>query len=180
MRNMTRWLRDGLAVGVVAMVGLVGLTGCGARDGAAPAGPAMELTAEEQALTEMGYEPQEVLPGTYSSEDPDRRWQGRHFGRWRHPGRRVMHGELVVSTKQGPQTIVLQRGEVTEVSDTSMTVESIDGFTLTWTFGDKLRVVERRRTVDGDELQSGDKVAAVGAKSDDGGVARLIVVAPPE
>lgn len=180
MRNMTTWLRNGLAVGVVATVGLAGLAGCGARDGGAPAGPAMELTAEEQALTEMGYEPQQVLPGTYSSEDPDKRYRGRHFGHWRHPGRRVMHGELVVSTKEGPQTIVVQRGEVTEVSDTSMTVKSTDGFTLTWTFGDKLRVVERRRSVDGDALRAGDEVAAVGAKSDEGGVARLILIAPPE
>ncbi|HEX2419747.1 MAG TPA: hypothetical protein VHJ83_16745, partial [Micromonosporaceae bacterium] len=78
------------------------------------------------------------------------------------------------------KTIVLQRGEVTEVSETSMTVESTDGFTLTWTFGDNLRVVERRRGVNGDTLQAGDKVAAVGAKSDDGGVARLILIAPPE
>lgn len=180
MRNMTRWLKNGLVVGVAATVGLVGLAGCGLREGADPAGPAMELTAEEQALTEMGYEPQEVLPGTYSSEDPDGRWRGRHFKNWRHPGKRVLHGELVVSTKEGPQTIVVQRGEVTEVTDTSMTVKSSDGFTLTWTFGEKLRVFERRRTVDGDALTAGDKVAAVGAKSDDGGVARLILIAPPE
>jgi hypothetical protein len=180
MRNMTRWLRNGLAVGVVATVGLVGLAGCGLRDGADPAEPAMELTAEEHALTEMGYEPQEVLPGTYSSEDPDERRPGRQLRNWRHPGKRVLHGELVVSSKEGPRTIVVQRGEVTEVDDTSMTVESTDGFTLTWTFGDKLRVFERRRTVNGDALAPGDKVAAVGAKSDDGGVARLILIAPPE
>jgi len=180
MRNMTRWLRDGLAVGVVATVGLIGLTGCGLRDGAAPAEPAIELTAEEQALVEMGYEPRQVLPGTHSSEDADKGYRHRPFKDWRHPGKRVMHGELVMSTKEGPKTIVLQRGEVTEVSDTSMTVESTDGFTLTWTFGDNLRVVERRRGVNGDALQAGDKVAAVGAKSDDGGVARLILIAPPE
>lgn len=173
-------MRHGLVIGVVATVGLVGLTGCGVRGETAPAGPAIELTAEEQALTELGYEPEEVLPGAYSSENPDRWRRGRHLGQWRNPGKRVLHGELVISTKEGPQTIVVQRGEVTAVDDTSMTVKSADEFTLAWTFGDKLRVLERRKTVDGDALAPGDRVAVIGARSDDGGVARLILIGPPE
>ena len=63
-------------------------------------------------------------------------------------GPQRLHGEAVVKTKDGgTKTVAVQRGEVTAIDGDSVTVKSTDGFTLTWTFGDELRVVERRTTV---------------------------------
>lgn len=46
---------------------------------------------------------------------------------------RVMHGEVVVSGRDGtPTTMNVQRGKVTDVSASSITVRSEDGFTATY------------------------------------------------
>ena len=58
----------------------------------------------------------------------------------------------------------------------SMTVKSTDGFSMTWTFDEKLRVVELRATVQSSDIKVGSTVGVAGAKDGDGGMARLIVV----
>ena len=56
----------------------------------------------------------------------------------RHPFRnpaadRFMHGEVVLKDKDGkPVTVALQRGVVTAVDDSSVTVKSEDGYSRTW------------------------------------------------
>lgn len=90
--------------------------------------------------------------------------------------RNTLHGEAVVQTKDGTKTIAVQRGEVTTIDGDSMTVKSTDGFTMTWTFGDKLRVVERRTTIRSTDIEIGTTVGVAGAKDGDRGTARLIVV----
>jgi hypothetical protein len=57
-----------------------------------------------------------------------------------------------------------------------MTVKSADGFSMTWTFDEKLRVVERRTTVQSSDIKVGTTVGVAGAKDGDNGVARLVVV----
>lgn len=76
----------------------------------------------------------------------------------------------------GTKTVAVPRGEVTAIDDRSMTVKSADGFTVTWTFGEKLRVVERRTTVRSTDIKIGTAVGVAGAKDGDRGVARLVVV----
>ena len=89
----------------------------------------------------------------------------------------ILHGEVVVQTKDGgTKTVAVQRGQVTAIDDTSMTVKSTDGFTMTWTFGDSLRVVERRTTIQSTDIKVGTTIGVAGAKDGSGGVARLIVV----
>jgi hypothetical protein len=83
---------------------------------------------------------------------------------------------VVVRTKDGNRTVVVQRGTVTAITDTSVTVKSTDGFTLTWTYGDKLRVVEHRATVQPKDVAVGAAVGIAGAKDGDKAVARLIVI----
>ena len=55
-------------------------------------------------------------------------------------------------------------------------MKSTDGFSLTWSYGDKLRVVERRATVQADDLAVGDEVGVAGTKDGDAASARLIVI----
>ncbi|MGH3647398.1 MAG: hypothetical protein ACRDTM_09500 [Micromonosporaceae bacterium] len=181
-RGFTRVLA-GLAVAAVAVVGLAA---CGGGDRiaarTADTAPRMELTAEEAALVDLGFDTSEVRSGSApsaSAEDgkPNKHHKGRHHGSRHHLGKRVLHGELVVSTPKGPKTILVQRGTITAVDADSMTVKSADGYTLTWTFADKLRVLERRKTVDGDALEVGETVGVVGGKTSAGGAARLIVIA---
>lgn len=167
------------AAGLAAVVALAGLAGCGGGQERAGAtgGQVRELTAEEQALTELGFQPPGYEPG--EPGDPDnshRRGKGRFHNR--HLAKRVLHGELVISTKDGPRTMVVQRGEITAVDGDSVTVKSSDGFSLTWTFGKKLRVLERRKTVHGDDLDVGEHVGIVGGEARSGAVARLILIVP--
>lgn len=170
-----------VALWTIAAVAVVGLAGCGAGVRDQAGAPPVALTAEEEALVDLGFDASEVRPGAAPSasagdERGKRHGKGHHRHGPRHLGKRVLHGELVVSTDDGPKTILVQRGTVTAVDGDSMTVKSDDGFTLTWTFDDKLRVLERRQTVNGDALEVGEKVGVVGGKTDAGGAARLIVI----
>jgi hypothetical protein len=178
---------------VLAAVGTVGLSGCGV--GRAPAQDAADAavatSADMHALTALGFNPVDMQstgamdpPADPSAEpagaaSPDarpgdrlrKRHQARGFLR-----KNTLHGEIVVQSDDGVRTIAVQRGTVTEIDDDSMTVKSTDGFTLTWTFGDELRVIERRKTVQPDDVEVGTEVGVAGAKDGDTGTARLIVI----
>ncbi|MCY7372254.1 MAG: hypothetical protein LH461_00900 [Spirochaetaceae bacterium] len=69
---------------------------------------------------------------------------GRGFGHGRMggPGRGALHGTFVVPDADGGyRTVVSQRGEVTAVSDTSLTVRSEDGFVATYRLTDATNVL---------------------------------------
>jgi len=59
-----------------------------------------------------------------------------------HPGLMgsTLHGTLTVATDDGTQVVDVQRGEVTAVSATSITLTSSDGFTATYTTDSDTRV----------------------------------------
>lgn len=92
------------------------------------------------------------------------------------PRRDTLHGEVVVQTKDGTKTVLVQRGEVTAVTDTTMTVKSTDGYSQVWTFGDPIRVVDRRTTVQPKDIEVGTQVGVAGTRNGDASTARLIVV----
>jgi hypothetical protein len=173
---------------LLAGVGMLGLTGCGPDQDAAPgaAQGAVEVVAamgaEGQALAALGFDSTDIEPttGGESSAGPDQDstsdgWRKRHRARVLLRDN-ALHGEVVVQAKDGTKTIVVQRGRVTAIDADSMTVTSTDGFTLTWTFGDKLRVVQRRASVQPDQVEVGAEVGVAGAKDGDHGIARLIVI----
>jgi hypothetical protein len=81
-----------------------------------------------------------------------------------------------VQGKDGVRTIVVQRGAVTAVTSTSVTVKSTDGYALTWTFGDRLRVVQDKRTVAASTLKAGEQIGVAGAKDGSATDARLIAI----
>ncbi|MET8280490.1 hypothetical protein [Micromonospora sp. NPDC005174] len=193
---MPRW---GFVTGTTALFAAValGVSGCGAaevasqpaRDAAVEVAAAMGV--EGQALTAMGFDPADLdvqtvaapaTPGpSPTAAEKGKQKRGEEL-RKRHQARvllrkNTLHGEAVVQTKDnGAQTVVVQRGEVTAVDGDSMTVKSTDGFTMTWTFGDDLRVVEKRSTVQPSEVKVGTKVGVAGAKDGDKGVARLVLI----
>ncbi|SCE81675.1 hypothetical protein [Micromonospora saelicesensis] len=195
---MPRW---GIATGTTALLAAValGVSGCGAAEVASqPARDvAVEVAAamgvEGQALAAMGFDaddldvltvaaPATPTPGASpSAKEKARDKRGEEWRKRRQARvllrRNTLHGEAVVKTKDGgTQTVAVQRGEVTAIDGDSMTVKSTDGFTMTWTFGDDLRVVERRATVQPSEVTVGDTLGVAGAKDGDKGVARLILV----
>ncbi|MFG1884568.1 hypothetical protein [Micromonospora sp. NPDC049102] len=193
---MPRW---GFVTGTTALFAAValGVSGCGAaevasqpaRDAAVEVAAAMGV--EGQALTAMGFDPADLdvqtvaapaTPGpSPTAAEKGKQKRGEEM-RKRHQARvllrrNTLHGEAVVQTKDnGTQTVVVQRGEVTVVDGDSMTVKSTDGFTMTWTFGEDLRVVEKRSTVQPSEVKVGTKVGVAGAKDGDKGVARLVLI----
>ncbi|MET8311752.1 hypothetical protein [Micromonospora sp. NPDC005173] len=183
---------------LLAVVAL-GVSGCGAAEVASqPAREAaVEVAAamgvEGQALAAMGFDasdldvqtvaaPATPTPGASpSTAEKARQKRGEEWRKRRQARvllrKNTLHGEAVVQTKEGgTRTVAVQRGEVTAIDGDSMTVKSTDGFTMTWTFGDDLRVVERRTTVQPSEVKVGTTLGVAGAKDGDKGVARLILI----
>ncbi|WP_446217454.1 hypothetical protein [Micromonospora sp. IBHARD004] len=194
--------RQGIVTGVTALLAAaaLGLAGCGpaqlAQDSAKETAVevAAAMGADGQALAAMGFDaadldvepvaaPAAADPGASAEAGPkDRRgargqeWRNRHRARVL-LRKNTLHGEVVVQTKDGgTKTVAVQRGQVTAIDGKSMTVKSTDGFTMTWTFGEDLRVVERRTTIQSTDIKVGTTVGVAGAKDGDGGVARLVVV----
>jgi hypothetical protein len=177
---MTRTRNLLLALGVAS---LLGLTACGTRGPAQAADPASAPEGvEAAALTAMGFDVgltpvTDPAPAPSGSAAPkaghknDRRPLGRAMLR-----RNTLHGEAVVQTKDGVKTVVVQRGTVTAIDDKTVSVKSTDGYAQTWTFGNPIRVVERRGTVQPSAIKAGAEIGVAGTK--DGGTtsARLIVI----
>jgi len=187
-----------VGVAVVALVGVRGLAGCG-RDRSADTSAGADdgtsagltdMSWEAQALESIGFSAQDLAPlaapaGAAAEPAPEptasakaeRRDGHRRFKRLRFAfGQRMLHGEAVVQTEDGTKTVVVQRGTVTAIDATSVTVKSADGFTLTWTFGNPIHVVEHRTKVQPSAIAVGTDVGVAGTRNGDTVQARLIVV----
>jgi hypothetical protein len=180
-------------VGAAALALLGGLTlaGCARGGGAGTAGGYTDLSVEGQALEAIGFSPDDMTPlaavadatpQPSASGKPDRIFPpGVRHKRLRFAfGQRMLHGEAVVQTDQGTRTVVVQRGTVTEITSTSMTVKSADGFTLTWTFGDPIHVIEHRTSIQPSAVAVGAQVGVAGTKDGDTPIARLVVIPGPK
>lgn len=184
-----------LAAAVVAL----GLSGC-ARPSASDSPPeALEAESvaygwDAQALEAIGFAPADLAAAEPvevdgSSPSPDTQRRRHRFPRLRFcfaggdqrclRHRNVQHGEAVVTTEEGTKTVVVQRGTVTAIDASTITVKSADGFTLTWKFGDPLHVIEHRSQIESSAIAVGTAVGVSGAKDGDAVVARLIVVPRP-
>lgn len=183
-------IRMALATVAIGVVGALSLAACGPSNNTTSGGQTL-VSAEGQALAEMGFDPADLAaadPGLVAADplaDPTpsagpkggpgngdrKRRPGRVF-----LGKHVLHGEAVVQTDSGTKTIDVQRGTVTAIDDKSMTVKSADGFTLTWTFGTPIHVVEHRTTVQPSAITVGTEVGVAGVKNGTTVTARLIVI----
>lgn len=103
-----------------------------------------------------------------------------------HPGRLVrlrraargVHGQATVRTKNGFAQVSWQRGRLTGVSGSTLTVRSLDGATWQWTANDKTRVRKDGRKSAVSTLATGDFVLVAGPDGSGGAHTARIVVVP--
>jgi hypothetical protein len=188
-----------VTVATAGAVAVLGLAGCGRFDQAgAPASQqdaaqTTDLDWAGQALQAVGFDTADVAPVADVVNDstpppsasPSAGKGGGGAGagaRRRHRllrlafGKGALHGEAVVKTEDGTKTVAVQRGTVTAIDATSVTVKSSDGFSMTWTFGSPITVIERRSQVQPSAIAVGTAVGIAGDKSGSTASARLIVV----
>jgi hypothetical protein len=177
-------LRIALATAALGAVALIGLTACG------PADVSNELSPEASALSAaFGLSPDEVSTLDVPAVDPTpsasagaaKDKGGKHPGpralRLRRAlGPHVEHGEVVVQTKDGDKTVDIQRGTVTAITDTSVTVKSSDGFSQTWVFGTPFHVIEHRTSIKANAVAVGTEVGVAGFKNGSTVTANLLVI----
>ena len=143
-----------------------------------------------QALESIGFSPNELALVSSAQDDPTAApssspgaTKGGKARNLRHRlikfgfGKNVLHAEGVVQTDEGTKTVVVQRGAVTAITSTSVTVKSSDGFTLTWSFGDPFTVVKGKARIEPSAVAVGTQVGIAGAKEGTATNARLMVVA---
>lgn len=99
---------------------------------------------------------------------------GRDGMRLRGLGRRVLHGEVVLQTRKGFVTAVIARGTVTAISGSSISVQSADGVTTTFTINAKTKARSAGKVIALGDVHQGDKVGVLGIKNGGGVVAKLI------
>ena len=89
--------------------------------------------------------------------------------------RRTGHVTTVRHTaKHGDVTVLVQRGVVVDVSATSITLRSKDGYPHTYVINAKTKVVERRARVSVADLHAGERAMVVAVQTPKGDVARRI------
>jgi len=195
MMKSTARTRLLLSVAAIGVVTLLGLSACGRLSGTNQANTSTDSSYSNldwagQALQSLGFSPNQVSlaaddvqaaptagasPGTHPSN-------GANLRRLRHRliqfgfGNRLEHGEATVQTDNGTKVVVVQRGSVTAITDTSVTVKSADGFTLAWTFGNPFTVIKDRAKIQPNSVPVGAQVGIAGSKDGSATDARLMVV----
>jgi hypothetical protein len=204
MKSFTR-RQAMIAIVGASVIGVLATAGCGRLDRSAgpdqqPAALTSELSWPAQALQSIGLDTIDLAPaedptataGTAvvgdavvaspaNSASPSPGGKGAGIKRKHRLVRYAfnhgaLHAEAVVKTDDGTKTVVVQRGTVTAIDAKSVTVKSADGFTVTWTFGNPITVIERRNQVQPSAIAVGATVGVAGEKSADATSARLIVV----
>jgi hypothetical protein len=97
-------------------------------------------------------------------------------GGWRHAlGRRVLHGEVTVQTRDGVKTLVMARGRVTALSKDAITVRSPDGVETSFGIDADTRFGFRNEPAPSAELKVGEDAFVAGEKSGDRATAKRVV-----
>jgi hypothetical protein len=97
-------------------------------------------------------------------------------GGWRHAlGRRVLHGEVTVQTREGIKTMVMAYGQVTALSKDAITVKSSDGVETSFSINGDTRFGFRNEPAPSAELKVGEDAFVAGEKSGDRTVAKRVV-----
>jgi hypothetical protein len=175
---MTR-TRMALLLPTLGLAGVLGLAGCGA---AAPT--PSDLADEATALAQVGFDTglqDTPTPSASASASAgakaqvgDRQLRRKAIRKYLR--RNTLHGEVTVQAKDGAKTIVVQRGSVTAVSGSSLTVKSTDGYTLTWTLADRATIVQDKKKVESSALKTGEQIGVAGTKDGSADDARLIAI----
>lgn len=118
-----------------------------------------------QAVSSPSPSPSGGKPSATADAKPDGKGQGKHKGKGHGiagAAGNVLHGDLVVRTKEGTRTIAVQRGSVVSASPTSIEVRSIDGFTATYAVNADTKVRKGRQA---GSLTAGEQVTVVATRS---------------
>src|SRR5437763_647483 len=118
-------MRFATATHAAAWVG-AGVLGVGLVTGIAEAHPWSQSSPTKQVQTAASPSP---APNNNGPNHDGR--MGHRLGK--HMFGRAVHGEFVVRTQNGYQTVAMQRGQVTDVSGTSITVKSPDNYSQQYT-----------------------------------------------
>jgi hypothetical protein len=166
-----------LILPALGLAGVLGLTGCGAA-APTPSDLADEATALEQVGFDTGLQaaPDPSASASLGSKSQAGDRQLRRKAIRRYLRKNTLHGEVAVQTKAGAKTIVVQRGSVTAVSASSLTVKSTDGYTLTWTLAAKATIVQNKKKVETSALKAGEQIGVAGTKDGSADDARLIAI----
>ena len=88
-----------------------------------------------------------------------------HAGKLHAALRAVEHGELTVHTKTGEKVVGVQRGVVTAVDATSVTVKSADGFSATYTLDPATKVHKDKKAAAASDIAVNDRVRLEATKT---------------
>ncbi|MEU4241194.1 hypothetical protein [Actinoplanes sp. NPDC026619] len=155
----------------LSLTAALALAGCGAAAASTPASTSDDVSDAAVALQQVGFETGLADTASAATGEAPRKTLRKYLRR------NTLHGEVVIDTKKnGKQTVVVQRGSVTAVTADSVSVKSTDGFALTWKFGDKLRLVQDRKTISASALKTGAEIGIAGTKDGSVASARLIAV----
>jgi hypothetical protein len=172
---MTR-TRIALTLSTLGLAGLLGLTGCGLTSHQVAnqaSAAASDLSDEATAQQTVGLD---TTTATGPSPAASAAAAGHRRAIRKYLRKNTLHGEVTVNGKDGVKTIVVQRGTVTAVTSTSVSVKSSDGFTATWTFGDNLKLVQDKKKVETSALKTGEAIGVAGTKDGGTDTARLAVI----
>lgn len=177
---MTR-TRRALILPTLGLAGVLGLTGLSLAGCGAAAPVPGDVADEAAALAQVGFDTglQGDTPSASASAGAQAGMGKREVGRKavrKYLRKNTLHGEVTVQGKDGAKTIVVQRGSVTAVSGTSLTVKSTDGYTLTWTLAGKATVVQDKKKVGTSALKTGEQIGVAGTKDGSADDARLVAI----
>jgi hypothetical protein len=97
-------------------------------------------------------------------------------GGWRHAlGRRVLHGEVTVQTREGVKTLIMARGQMTALSKDAITIKSADGVQTSFDINGDTRFGFRNEPAPSAELKVGEDALVAGEKSGGRATARRVV-----
>lgn len=88
---------------------------------------------------------------------------------------RIEHGEFTVRAKRRDVVLDVQRGRVTMVSPSSVTVNSVDGYTATYAVDTTTKVRKNKASATISDVQTGDRVSVLAGRSGATSTARRIV-----
>ncbi|MGH8889569.1 MAG: hypothetical protein ACRDV3_07370 [Acidothermaceae bacterium] len=94
---------------------------------------------------------------------------------------KATHGEIVLDTKKGLQTVDFQRGTISAASTSGFAVTDKGGTTETWASTATTRVRERSgkgSKASSGQIVNGETAVVIGTKDGDTMTARLVVVLP--
>jgi hypothetical protein len=173
-----------LALTTLGLAGALGLAGCGVAAGTPATVASSDLADEAAALQTVGFDtglaagPSPAPSASDSASDGAAKGKGKHprLAVRRYLRKNTLHGSVTVQGKDGVKTIAVQRGTITAVTSTSISVKSTDGFTETWGFGDPLRIVQDKKKAATSALKTGQTIGVAGTQSGSATSARLIAI----